>query len=84
MTILLYTRRKGWPVESVTIECSHERVPASDTEKGYEDVIRQHIALKGDISIEQRDRIEYIAGRCPLHRFLDDSPTIVDHVEVAG
>ena len=88
MTILLYVRRKGWPLESVSVRCSHERARGRDVE-GCEhdhdarvDLIRRHIELKGELTEEQRERIAYIATRCPMHRTLETPPHISDAVEV--
>ena len=67
MTILLYVRRKGWPLRRVTVECSHRRVHAEDGEdcetndRACLDEIRRHILLEGDLSEEQKNRLAYIA-----------------------
>ena len=88
MTILLYTRRKGWPLEEVTVECSHERVHCRDSEDCEEndqthiELIRRHIVLKGDLDREQRDRIAVLARRCPIHRTLEAAPKIEDDIEL--
>ena len=90
MTILLYVRRKGWPLRSVTVECRHRRVHRLDSEqaessdRAYVEEIRQRILLEGDLTEEQTDRLKYIAGRCPVHRTLQSTPAIVDEVEVVG
>jgi putative redox protein len=89
MTILLYVRRKGWPLRRVTVECSHRRVHAEDGEdcetndRACLDEIRRHILLEGDLTEEQRVRLAYIATRCPIHRTLERVPSILDEVEVA-
>ncbi len=55
MTLLLYARRKEWPLEGVTVELSHERIHARDCEECEEkkdvmlDVIRHYIVLRGDL-----------------------------------
>ena len=88
MTLLMYVRRKGWPLESVTIELSHERVHRDDLEdfedndRAFVDLIKRQIVLRGDLTDEQKDRIAYIAKRCPLHRTLESRPRIEDRVEV--
>ena len=88
MTVLLYTRRKGWPLESVSVECSHERVHRHDVEDCEErddvliDLIRRYIALKGDLTDDPRDRIAAIARRCPVHRTLGSGPRIEDEVDL--
>ena len=88
MTLLMYVGRKGWPLESVTVELSHERVHRDDLEdcednvRVYIDLIKRQIVLRGDLTDEQRDRIAYIAKRCPLHRTLESKSRIEDRVEV--
>ena len=87
MTLLLYARRKGWPLEGVTVELSHERIHARDCEECEEDddtmldVIRRHIVVKGDLSDEQRQRLLSIARRCPVHRTLLEGPKILDEMD---
>ena len=90
MTVLLYVRRKGWPLKSVTVECSHERVRCRDVDDcsgeddAYVDVVRQRVALEGEITGEQRERIHRIARRCPVHRLLESPLRIEDHLDVVG
>ena len=87
MTFLLYARRKGWPLEGVTIELSHERMHARDCEECEEndnsmlDVIRRYIVIKGDLNDEQRQRLLTIARRCPVHRTLTEGPKIIDDID---
>jgi uncharacterized OsmC-like protein len=40
------------------------------------------IALEGELNEEQRERLGYIAGRCPIHRLLDERPRIEHTVSV--
>ena len=88
MTILLYVRRKGWPVRSVTVECSHERVHCRDAEdcdegeQAYIEVVRRHILVEGTLTAEQRERVGRISRRCPVHRTLQSSLRIDDEMEV--
>ncbi len=90
MTLILYARRKGWPLEGVTVELSHERVHARDCEECEEkddtmlDVIRRHIIVRGDLSEEQRQRLLAIAKRCPVHRTLEAGPKILDEMDTAS
>ena len=86
MTILLYVRRKEWSLDSVTVECSrsvvHQTSPVGRLDRKRIEKIGRRILLKGDLTDEQRDRIKYIARRCPVHRTLESSPQIEDEVEV--
>ncbi len=90
MTLLLYTRRKGWPLEAVTVELDHQRVHRQDSEESessagaYMEVISRRIALHGDLTEEQRDRIAYIASRCPVSKTLRANPLVEDEVEVVS
>ena len=84
MTVLLYSRRKGWPIESVTVECSHRRVSRAGEAGGGHEEIRSHITIEGDLTGEQRDRILQIAGRCPIHRTLESKPRMIEEIEVVS
>jgi uncharacterized OsmC-like protein len=75
MTIALYARRKQWPLDDVEVRLQHSRVHAQDcrdcdTKEGMLDVIECEIALNGELSAEQRNRLREIAERCPVHRTL--------------
>ena len=83
MTVLLYSRRKGWPVEGVSVECTHRRVSRTGGESGApQEEIRSRITLEGDLTDDQRDRILQIAGRCPIHRTLESRPRMIEEIEV--
>ncbi len=77
----MYVRRKGWPVQDIDIDLSHERVEARDG-KERQDIFRVNILVKGDLSEEQRERLKYIASRCPVHRTLTSPPQIIEELEV--
>lgn len=75
LTILLYARRKKWPVEDVAIRASHERETVEEEVDGA--LVRRkveriglEISLGGDLDEGQRTRLMEIAGRCPVHRTL--------------
>lgn len=75
MTIALYTRRKQWPLDSVTVALSHAKIHAEDcadceTREGLLDSIDRVITLEGNLTPEQRERLLAIANKCPVHRTL--------------
>jgi putative redox protein len=75
MTIGMYARRKGWPLEGVQIRLRHSRVHAADcahcTDKDAKiSRIEREIELAGPLDEEQRARLLEIAERCPVHRTL--------------
>jgi len=81
MTLALYARRKGWPVEGITVTLAHSRIHATDcaeceTKDGHIDRIDREIGLAGPLTDEQRTRLLEIAERCPVHRTLTSEVSI--------
>jgi putative redox protein len=87
MTLLMYARRKKWPVEHVRVELDHSRVHAKDCEDCEEkdvklEYFRKRITVTGDLSEEQRVRLHEIAQKCPVHRTLMGTIRIEDQLEI--
>lgn len=76
MTVQMYARRKGWPLEGVEVELDTHKIHARDCDDcdsdpaSRVDIVELQLTLRGDLSSEQRARLEEIAGRCPVHRTL--------------
>ena len=75
MTVALYARRKGWPLEEATVRLRHSRIHASDcaeceTKAGRLDRIEWTLQFQGDLTSAQRIRLLEIAQMCPVHRTL--------------
>jgi uncharacterized OsmC-like protein/alpha/beta superfamily hydrolase len=75
MTLRLYADRKEWPLDSVTVRLSHQKIHAADcetceTQEGRLDQIERHIELAGALDDQQKERLLQIANRCPVHRTL--------------
>ena len=75
MTVSMYARRKGWPLESVTVHLRHDKIHAEDcatceTKHGFLDRIEREIRFSGVLSAEQRAKLLEIADKCPVHRTL--------------
>ncbi|HZP12716.1 MAG TPA: OsmC family protein [Nevskiaceae bacterium] len=75
MTVSMYARKKGWPLDAVTVRLHHTKVCANDcadceTKDGMIDRIHRAIELHGDLNEEQRTRLLAIANKCPVHRTL--------------
>lgn len=74
MTIRMYARRKGWPLDHVSVEVSHDKVHAQDAKGAGAvriDTFRRAIRLVGELSHEQQQRLMEIADKCPVHRTLE-------------
>jgi putative redox protein len=75
MTVALYARRKGWPLQSVDVRLEHSKEHAKDcvdceSKDTKLDHIRVELRLNGVLSDEQSARLLEIANRCPVHRTL--------------
>lgn len=72
MTVRLYARAKGLPLDKITVEVGHNRRPGSQPP----DHFSRCITLDGNLSDEQRTRLLAIAEKCPVHRTLEAGAAI--------
>ena len=75
MTIQLVARNKQWPLTTVRIDLSYERIHAEDCESCEDKTGRAHriervIELGGNLTDEQKQTLLAVAERCPVHRTL--------------
>ncbi|MCA8984666.1 MAG: OsmC family protein [Planctomycetaceae bacterium] len=69
ITMRMYARRKGWPLETLQVRLQHRKLLDGEAED-YTDRIEKQIEMTGPLSDEQRKRLLEIAERCPVHRTL--------------
>lgn len=84
MTIRMYARRKGWPLDGVEVDVSHDKVHAQDAGTGpgdRVDMFRRVIRLNGALDSDQRARLLEIADRCPVHRTLEAAARVETTLE---
>jgi len=76
MTVTLYARRKGWPLEKVAVRLRQQRVPCADcqecqeTSEGFVHRIERSVTCTGALTEEQQARLQEIAHKCPVHKTL--------------
>ncbi|KMZ12193.1 hypothetical protein BHUM_05297 [Candidatus Burkholderia humilis] len=63
ITLRMYAKRKGWPLESLRVALSMK-----STADGT--IIDRQITLDGPLDQEQRERLLQIANACPMHKVL--------------
>ena len=63
ITLRMYADRKKWPVEKIEVEVN------VDTENG-ELVFFEEIICTGELTDEQKSRLEDIASKCPVSKIL--------------
>jgi uncharacterized OsmC-like protein len=87
MTLKMYVERKKLPVTDVEVLLSFDRIHIDDCEscvkeERLNDQEVQHISrliyVTGDVTEEQKERLLYIAGRCPVHVTLHSNPHVED------
>src|SRR4051794_27373358 len=88
ITLQMYAQRKEWPLDQVTVDLQHQKLPKDDasltdeeragaTDDGRVDVIRLNLTLSGDLTAEQTERLLDIAARCPVRRTLMATPKVI-------
>lgn len=82
MTLLLYARHKGWPLEQVEVVLNHQKIHAKDCaecedKEGKIDRIERNIRVSGNLTPEQQERLLQIANRCPVHMTLTRTNQII-------
>jgi putative redox protein len=79
ITMEMYAKRKGWDIGK--IEVAVDYTPA---ERGCPTRFRVNLRLPAGCTPEQRERLQVIAAKCPVHRTLEgdvmfeDTVTLVD------
>jgi putative redox protein len=64
ITLRMYARRKGWPLDGVRAEVAFD-----DRGQGTR-LIRMSVTCEGALDGAQRDRLLQIANACPVHKIL--------------
>jgi putative redox protein len=87
MTLKMYVERKKLPVTDVEVLLSFDRIHIDDCESCVKEErlnekevqhISRLIYVTGDLTEEQKERLLYIAGRCPVHVTLHSNPHVED------
>jgi putative redox protein len=74
ITLRMYAKRKGWPLEAVGVQLSMTTGAEGTT-------IDRQITLTGPLDDEQRERLLQIANACPVHKILSGTIRIDSRVD---
>ena len=66
LTVTMYARRKGMPLEDVRVRVRH-----GQEDGGY--VFHRHIEFAGALGEQERARLRDVANKCPVHKTLSGS-----------
>lgn len=77
ITLRMYADRKKWPLEQVSVDVKYKRGQLEECGNGETgssnkpmDIFTKKIHLTGPLDAEQRERLLYIAEKCPVHKIL--------------
>ncbi|WP_316833124.1 OsmC family protein [Pedobacter aquatilis] len=63
ITLRMYVDRKGWPIEKIEVEVNM-------INENAQEVFFEEIICTGDLTDEQKERLEDIASKCPVSKIL--------------
>lgn len=89
ITLRLYANQKKWPLQSIEVRLRHRRVHVQDCQAcevadARMDEIHKELCLLGELSDEQRQRLEQISTKCPVQKTLLAGVRIVTELLPAG
>jgi putative redox protein len=79
ITMEMYAKRKGWDIG--TVEVAVEYSPA---ERGCPTKFKLDLRLPAGCTEEQRERLQVIAAKCPVHRTLEGEVMFEDSVSISA
>jgi putative redox protein len=74
LTVNLYAKRKGWPLDEVQVKVAHGQ-------EGEAYVLHRTIRYLGQLDDEQKQRLTDIANHCPVHKTLSGPIRITTEAE---
>lgn len=82
MTLQMYAKRKGWPLEKVEVHTSYSKSHAEDCENCEDssakiDTFHRELKITGNLDGKQRERLVQIADKCPVHKTLHSETQVI-------
>jgi putative redox protein len=82
MTVQMYSKRKGWPLENIEVHTTYSKSHAENCEDCESatakiDTFHREIKLIGNLDEKKVARILQIADKCPVHKTLHSETQII-------
>ena len=83
-----YAQHHGIDLQEVSFDLRYDRIFAEDCADcedidTYEEHVDKAIALRGDLSDRDRDRLYAVSHHCPIHKILTDGMEVDSHLAEA-
>lgn len=69
ITLQMYADRHNWPLESAEVRVKIDK-------EGAESHLLREIKLRGELSLEQKQKLFEIADKCPIHKLMTSQTSI--------
>jgi putative redox protein len=81
VTMEMYAKRKGWDLQEVKVELTHEDI--ADPEQAGRKIakITRTIAVAGNLSQEEVDGLKAVAEKCPVHKIINGPNQTVTEIK---
>jgi putative redox protein len=78
ITMEMYAKRKGWDIGPIGVSVEY-----TPSERGCPTKFSLDVTLPSDCTEEQRERLQVIAAKCPVHRTLEGEVMFEDRITIA-
>ncbi len=78
ITMEMYAKRKGWDIGKVEVAVEY-----SPAERGCPTKFKLNLRLPAGCTEEQRERLQVIAAKCPVHRTLEGEVMFEDQITLS-
>jgi putative redox protein len=75
ITLTMYAKRKGMPLEAINIELERDNIKEKNGEYG----LALKIEFVGDLTDEQKQQLMVIAGKCPIYKLMSQAIITINH-----
>ena len=82
MTLQMYAKRKGWPLDAVEVHTSYSKIHTKDCETCEHDgakidTFHRELKITGDLDDAQKQKLMQIADKCPVHKTLHSETRVI-------